>query len=305
MRFIKIDLSKLKNEQWFGLFTKFLHTVNRFGAEVLGIAELLTLLVALYGRADILLLVLRKSAHTAGMEKAARERSAHFRGLFEEIKLSRTMLNENLREAAERLYILVSGYRKNILNTSYSEASPAVYNFIEDLKGKYAADVAALGLGKRVEFLEAAEAKFQEYWEQRSLEKVEKPKENLADVRIDMDEIYRSITEVIYAKLLVKGQGGDVVLPPSTDPGSGGEEGGGSGSGPVEEIAPAEQNENAVYDFVIAWNEVLKEYHNMLAQRAGRRKAKQEEDTEEEEEEETPEFPDDPDDPDDPSIVED
>jgi hypothetical protein len=66
MELLKFDLSRLRNEEWFNLYT-----------------NLLELLEPLHGKADALLLVFRKSAHIKEMEKTDKERNAIYRGLYE------------------------------------------------------------------------------------------------------------------------------------------------------------------------------------------------------------------------------
>ena len=279
MKIIPIELPRLYAEEWFGIMSDYKETVPRFGADVLGIADLFERFEVLHGKADKGLQVLQKSAFTAGMVAADKERNKLVRSIYEVVKASRSLLAVADQEAAERLYILISTYRKNALDGSYAEESSAIYNLLQDLDGKYAADVTLLGIGKFVEHLHAAEHKFQTLRANRTQESISKPKVQLAEIRKQTDAIYRSSVNVINAKLVAQGLGGNVVVDPD-DLENSGDSGnaGGSGSGPVEEIAPLEQHGNTVYNFVIAWNETVKKYHNLLAVRAGRR-AKKTDDT--------------------------
>jgi hypothetical protein len=191
------------------------------------------------------------------------------------VKSSRTLPDDNPREAARRLYVLAARYRKNILNKSYSESSAAVYNLLEDLDGKYAADIIFLGAAQWVDAIREGENDFQNFWNKRKQESADKPKENIKIVRVEADEVYDSIMEALYGQLLVAGLGGDVAIDPESLKG-----------GVYESDVPSHLRGNVAYNFVIDWNETLKKYHNLLAQRAGRRKKKADAD-------ETPSAPED------------
>jgi hypothetical protein len=264
MLILKIDVKRLRNEEWFSFFTELRALVKKYGAAVLGIAALFELLETLLNRADRALIVLRKSVHTAEMKNADKERNDLFRGLYETVKVSRKLTATADREAAERLSVLLSGYRKTALDSSYAEETSAIYNLLQDLKGPYAADITQLGLGKWVTDLQAAEARFLACLDERSREYTGKPVEDLRKIRSEADALYRSITEVVYARLLADGLGGDVAVDPDD-----------IDDGTYESSVPPEQRGNIPYKFVIAWNPTVRRYHNMLASRAGRRAAAQ------------------------------
>ncbi|MDR2118261.1 MAG: DUF6261 family protein [Tannerellaceae bacterium] len=258
MRIGSIDLLRLRNEEWYGIFVEFIVLVLRFGADKLKIAELFALFVPLHEKSDKLLEVIHKSEHTAKMKEADKKRNSFFRGLYDVVKTSRKLEAAADRDAAERLYILLSTYRKTAIDGSYSEESSAIYNLLQDLNGKYAADITLLGLGKWVANLSAAEQTFRSLWDERLQESADKPKEQLKAVRKQADALYRSMADVLYAKLMADGLGGDVVVDPDD-----------LKTGPYEDSVPEDQRGNVVYNFVIIWNEVIKKYHNTLAIRAG------------------------------------
>ncbi|MDR2810019.1 MAG: DUF6261 family protein [Tannerellaceae bacterium] len=260
MRIAKLNLSHLRTEEWFNLYADLLEQVPIYGADKLGIADLIALLIDLHNRADKVLIVLRKSVHTAEMEKADKERDAFFRGLLDVVKTSRRLPATADKEAAERLYVLLSGYRKFVLNSGYSEESSALYNLLQDLHEKYAADITLLGLGKWVNNLDLAEQKFLSYRSQRTKEEIDRPVERLDEIRKETDILYRSSMEILYAKLVVSGLGGDVVVDPES-----------LKTDIYEDSIPQEQRGNVAYNFVIAWNHILKKYSNLLAARAGRK----------------------------------
>lgn len=260
MEINRLNLSHLHNEEWFGVFVDLFAEVPKYGAENLGIADLIARLLPLYNTADKLLLTLQKSPFTTKMVKADKDRDAAFRSLTDAVKAALGLPNEADRDAADRLRILLTSYRKSVLSSSYTEESNALYNLMEDIDGKYATDVTLLGLGKWVNNLREAEQKFQSYRAERTQEDIAKPVEELRKVRRQMDALYHSIINVLYARLMADGLGGDVAIDPES-----------LKDGVYESNVPSEQRGNIVYNFVIAWNRILKKYENLLATRAGRR----------------------------------
>lgn len=260
MEINRLNLSHLHNEEWFGVFVDLFAEVPKYGAENLGIADLIARLLPLYNTADKLLLTLQKSPFTTKMVKADKDRDAAFRSLTDAVKAALGLPNEADRDAADRLRILLTSYRKSVLSSSYTEESNALYNLMEDIDGKYATDVTLLGLGKWVNNLREAEQKFQSYRAERTQEDIAKPVEELRKVRRQMDALYHSIINVLYASLMADGLGGDVAIDPES-----------LKDGVYESNVPSEQRGNIVYNFVIAWNRILKKYENLLATRAGRR----------------------------------
>jgi hypothetical protein len=195
------------------------------------------------------------------LKETAQERHKLFRGLYSSAKNLRKLSLAQEQATAERLFVLLFNYRKTTLSNSYAEEAAAMFNLLQDLKGHYAADVTLLGLDKWVALLDANEQKFVDYRMERDKENALKPTEDLRKIRAQGDILYRSMTDVLYAKLVVDGLGGDVDISPDD-----------LKTGIYEDGTPSEKKGNIVYNFVVAWNIVLKRYHNTLAARIGRRK---------------------------------
>ncbi|MDR3142931.1 MAG: DUF6261 family protein [Tannerellaceae bacterium] len=265
MKVIRIALNHLHNEEWFEFVTKFQELVERFGRDTIGIKDLYKLFTPLCLKVDALLVVLRKSVYTKEMEEADKERDDLFRGFFGVTKGMQRQPTAAKQEAAERLYNLLEGYRKAILDANYEAESAAIHNLLQDLTESYKADVTLLALTDWVTAIDQAERHFLTFDAKRTEESVAKPKENLKLFRRKADVLYNAITNVLDARLLADGLGGDVVVDPSD----------------LDDEIHFEDEEgshefhgNVVYNFVIAWNETVKRYRNILSQRAGRRAAK-------------------------------
>jgi hypothetical protein len=260
MKILTVSLIHLRNEEWNSLLTDFVELVPVYGAANLGIDDLFEQLSPLYEKADSLQEVLDKSAYTAEMVEADKERNALFRGLYNIAKVSRMVSDPAEKEAAERLFILLSNYRKAALNSSYAEESSAIDNLLQDLAGKYAADINLLGFGKIVQNIDAAEQKFQTFRKERIKEDIAKPQKRVKEIRKQADALYKNIKNVLYARLVADGLGGNVAVNPDE-----------LKTGTYDDETPDEWKGNITYNFVIAWNAILKRYQTMLAARAGRR----------------------------------
>jgi hypothetical protein len=260
MRILKIYLNRLRNEEWFGLYAELREMVPLYGASALGIAALIELLEPLHDKADQLLEITRKSTYTDLLKEADAERNAYFRSLYEVVKNSRKLPLAADKAAAERLFVLLAGYRKTAIDSGYAEESSAMYNLLQDLQNTHSADVTLLGLGKWVNNLSVAQQKFKDARTARDREYADKPTEHLTKIRRQVDELYKSITDILYAKLMTDGLGGDVDISPDD-----------LKTGPYEDNVPQEQRGNIPYNFVVAWNVVLRRYHAMLTARISRK----------------------------------
>jgi hypothetical protein len=263
MKVIRIDVRSLHNEEWFGFYTDYRAQATAAGVEALGISELFSLFTPFYDKADRLLVVLRKSVYTKEIEGADRKRDELFRGFYSVVKGSQKQPGSAKQESALRLYNLLRQYHDSVLGGNYVEESSALYNLLQDLNGKYAADIAQLALGEWVTAIGAAEQNFLNLRSQRAQESVEKPKEDLRQIRVQTDALYNAMASVLDAKLLADGLGGTILFDPDAPDESD------ESDEPQE--GHTQPSGNAVYNFVTAWNETVKKYRNLLAQRAGRR----------------------------------
>ena len=262
MKTNRLNLAALHNEEWLGFFSDFKLLVLFFGVVGLGIGTLFDQLVPLFEQADKLMVVLRKSVLTLALEQADKKRDDFFRGLSDIVKGSLQQPDANKQKAALRLDNLLNAYRKSILSGNYAEESLAIYNLLQDLKGAYAADVALLALGEWVTAITQADREFQAIRGERTQESIAKPRGDLRKIRRQIDVIYHAIIAVLDAKLLADGLGGAIDIDPDS-----------LKDGIYESDVPDHLRGNVVYNFVIAWNETVKKYHNLLAQREGRREA--------------------------------
>jgi hypothetical protein len=259
MQFVQIDLTRLRNEEWFAFYSELWELIPVYGAQTMGVDGLLALMEPLYLKANRGLATVRKSFFTEEMREASLRRNRLFSGFYSTVKAARILTaGQEDADAAERLFILLTHYRKLALNRSYTEESAATLSLLQDLQGKHAADVTALGLARWVESLHLAEQKYVAYRTAQMQEDLKKPVEKLRNTRIQMDALYKSLTQALYSRLLADGLGGDKVVDPND-----------LKTGTYDDDVPPERRGNVTYNFVIAWNEIVRKHLHLLAVRAG------------------------------------
>jgi hypothetical protein len=261
MKIIRITPRKLHNAEWFSFYSEFGECVEEFGADAIGIGKLYDRFALLYRKTDRLIVVLRKSVHTKELKEADKRRDSLVKGLYSIVKGWRAYPDDNRQEAAERLYILLKKYQEIILAGNRISESGAIYNLLQDLRGSYAPGIALLELTGWVKAIDEAEQKFLAINAERTEERVEKPKENLRQLRRQADVLYTAMTEAVDARLLADGLGGNVATDPDDDVHPETE----------ENPSPEPSYTNVPFHFVMKWNEIVKRYRNFLAQRAGRK----------------------------------
>jgi hypothetical protein len=265
MKIIAVALKDLHNEELFEFSTDFKGKVEYYGKDKLDIKDLFNQFVSLYEKMDESLETLQKSFYTKELEEADRKRDKLFRGLFNVVKASQMQPDVAKGKAAERLFILLGRHKDLILSGNHAKESAAIYNLLQDLRGKvYAPDVTLLALADWVTAIDQAEKEFLSFRAERTEESVAKPKEAMKQIRQQIYPYYNAMIDVMSARLLADGLGGDVVVDPKDL----------DKEGHFEEDEDHHLHGNITYNFVIDWNETLKKYHTLLAQRAGRRNSK-------------------------------
>lgn len=266
MKIIAIPTSRFHNPEYLQFYLALLKKAGFFGEHNLVFTIYVAYLQSEVEKADELMLLLQKSVYTKEMELADTARVDVFRGLCDVVKGLCKQLDAAKRRAAIHLYNMLQAYRKDILHGNYFKESGSLHNLLQDLHGAYAADVALLGIGTLVADLEEAERIFLELQAARINESLDKSKEALKQVRHLLDFAYRVCMGMVDLQLEIDGLGGDVAVPPeSLD----------TGSHEDGDPTPPHLYGNINYNFAYQWNEEVKKFRNLLAQREGRHKAKE------------------------------
>jgi hypothetical protein len=93
----------------------------------------------------------------------------------------------------------------NVASKPLNEETSAIYNILQELRGKYAADVATVGIGQWVSELESRNNAFGELVKNRFDETAARTDIVLKEARAKLDEAYKTIAERVNALAVVEG----------------------------------------------------------------------------------------------------
>jgi hypothetical protein len=205
MKILTIHFSYLRNEAHyqFLLLVKKLFESHASVANL--VAALLSQLYALIVVEGKLVDAVRASEYTKQLEEIDHRLDRAIAGLVLAIDAALHHPDPNFVKAAERIQLLLKAFRDRIEQRAYEEESGAVKLLVADLQSTYAPQVSTLGLGVWVTEIAAAQAAFEQVFLLRSAEYVARPKENLKDIRRELEGIYRQITERIDAYTVMNG----------------------------------------------------------------------------------------------------
>jgi hypothetical protein len=189
-------LSRANNEKWFNFYLDFGVLVSRWTPAALGIAALYPEHEKLVATADLLLEQLRKSFLTDDIRALDKQRDDCITGLKMALRSLLKSSDPDKRKNAGKLKKVIDDYG-NIARMDYDTESAAVYNLLQDLLGKYIAEVKKLELEGWVTDLERYNTQIRTLTTARYAEKAEKPDMKLADVRRQVDNSYSMLIKVI------------------------------------------------------------------------------------------------------------
>jgi hypothetical protein len=207
MKFKRIRLNKLRNEEWFNFFTEFKSFVEEFFPNAQNIEELFAVFLNLYFTADKAIEKITKSGLTSAIVQLDEKRDASFRGLVSAIKSSLYHYDPTKREAAEKLSILLDHYG-NLAVKPYNEETASIYNFVQELRGNYAGAIQTLALEGWVNNLDRENNDFENTVLARNRESADKTDISLLEVRRKTDRCYLDIIERLEALMLINGDAG-------------------------------------------------------------------------------------------------
>ncbi|GBU26345.1 hypothetical protein R83H12_03041 [Fibrobacteria bacterium R8-3-H12] len=205
MKIDSIHLSHLRNDAHFQFHTEFKDLVASHNPETLKITPQFEAYLPLYARVDEALKKIVKSEFTAKIHEADKARDEIYLGMAETTAAALRHFNPATREAAERLKILLDTYG-NVANKPLNEETSAIYNILQELKGKYAADVSSVGIEQWVSELETRNAAFETLVKERFDETAARTTDIvMKQARAQLDDVYKGIVERINALAVVEG----------------------------------------------------------------------------------------------------
>jgi hypothetical protein len=204
MKIKRIRLDRLRNEEWFNFLTEFKTFALQSTPEALCIEELFAVFLSLYASADDVLEQIRKSGYTSVVVRLDSLRDRTFRGLREAVSSASHHFDESHREQAGTILPLFAHYG-DLAERGYNEETAALYNFIQELRGRCEPAVAQLGLTEWVDELERNNIAFEDAILGRNQEAADKNDLNMLKIRRLAGRNYLDILERIEAAINLNG----------------------------------------------------------------------------------------------------
>ena len=239
MKVIKrTNFNQFRNNEHFQFQTEFKALVETFGPQTLNIEVLFGQYLPLYAAEDEALVKIAKNSFSETRGEADRLRDRTFRGLADAVKAALNHFDPETVEAARLVRIVLDAFG-NVAKLPLNEETSAIYNLIQELRAKQAANIDRLALAPWVDKLEADNRAYEALVEGGYKEDAEKTELKAKQVRAEADTTVRKIFERIEALIVVTGESGYA-------------------------------------EFVRQLNIRIEKYNNIIAQRAGAAKAKRE-----------------------------
>ena len=206
MKFNKLDLRSLRNDEHFQFHTEFRDAVNRNGAGNMSVADQFDAYIALYGEEDEALKKIFKSALTAEIQTADAYRDRIFSGMCDVNRAALKHFREDVQQAATRLKIVLDTYG-NLAIKPLNEQTSGVYNLLQDLNARID-DAEKAGIAEWMTELQTANDAFSQLVKDRYDETTARTDIVLKEARAKLDAQYRLITERIEAIVVINGTAG-------------------------------------------------------------------------------------------------
>jgi len=204
MKINQIGLSRLRNDTHFQFHTEFKDLAHKHNPQALKIKPQYDAYLLVYDKEDLALKKINKSLITEKLQNADKARDEIWGDLVETNTAALRHFDPEVREAAKQLKIVFDTYG-NIARKPLNDQTSATYNIVQDLEGKYAPDVAKVGLGPWLAELKARNIAFSDLMRERFDESSLRIDIVLKKARVQLDGAYYAIIERINALVLIDG----------------------------------------------------------------------------------------------------
>ncbi len=205
MRIKKIDLRRMRNDEFFQFFTRVRNMIVAATPVKLKIEKAFEDFKDVYAKLDASLKKIIKSSITPMIGEAITARNKVFRGLALARKANSKHFMNTVREATERLTPVFETYG-DLTALANDESTSAMYNFCKDLMESYAEDLITAGLAQWVTELDKMNKAVETLMMQRFEERSARTNLKIRDVRIEMGELWSRIADRINSLELVEGE---------------------------------------------------------------------------------------------------
>ena len=194
----------LRNDEHFQFHTEFRSLITKEGAQNLKIEALFDAYTPLYDKEDEGIKRVTKSALTGKIHEADKARDDMYTGMAEINAASLKHYRPTVREAAQKLKILFDTYG-DVSKKPLNEQTSAVYNILQELKGRYVAQTRIVGIDGWATELETRNQIFDALVKERFDEAAAKTDVVVKTARVELDAAYDAIVERINAFTVIEG----------------------------------------------------------------------------------------------------
>jgi hypothetical protein len=201
----KVDLNQLRNNEHFQFHTEVKGLIADTNPAAIKIDKQFPDYVALYQDEDTALKRIVKNTFSDLRADADLARDRTFSGLAAASSAALSHFDSRVVEAARRLKIVLDTYG-NVARLPLNEETAAITNLLQELKGKFAQDIKALGLAGWVGQLEADNTAYANLVKSGHDEDAERTEIVVKEARNAIDRNYRQWVERVEALVVVEGE---------------------------------------------------------------------------------------------------
>ncbi|MDR2906930.1 MAG: DUF6261 family protein [Bacteroidales bacterium] len=206
MKIKSIRLTNLHNEEHFQFLTDVKNLLEKASEAVkTALGDSIAQLGSVHEREDASLEQMRKNEHTLTLADLDAKRDSVYRGLALLVEAYSHSLMPDEVEAATRIQAVLDHYG-NFTQASYLKETATIYNLVQDLSSRCQSEIETIYAVRFLSNLNASNREFQDLMDKRHDDNAANQVENLRDLRLEADALYRKIVSIIDASIIISGE---------------------------------------------------------------------------------------------------
>ena len=203
-RIRKINLSLLRNNEHAEYHKAIVKEIKTVTPEELGIEKIFPAYDAAFERELTAIDVEIGSRHTTAIEDADIYRDEMYRSMVLETKSKLLSYRPETRDAAAQIKRIIDQVGE-LRKYPYNQETETIQSLVNQLKGNYMTQLESAGLTEAVNQLDIANQSFNDRFGTRVMEVSGRPDGDVKKERVEVDELYKDITDAINGLALVNG----------------------------------------------------------------------------------------------------
>jgi hypothetical protein len=208
MKMKSIGSKKLTNALHLQFMTEAIALILKFNVIVTKLGNLVEVFQAEVNKEDLSHKIIRKSNLSNMKMEKDDERDNLLVGIHEALKSLLRHFDANIREAANRLKIVVDTYNNPtpMKDLSYDAETAEIKNMLQELEGKYSDDLQLTGMTGWINKLKTSNEEFESLVKSYNVEQSGKPSLKTKDARKNTDIAYNNIVTAINGFVIIEGE---------------------------------------------------------------------------------------------------